>query len=31
MQYVAADVPKSELKGRKWVRDASGKLVLVKK
>lgn len=31
MQYVAADVPKSELKGRKWVRDSSGKLVLVKK
>lgn len=31
MQYVPADVPKSELKGRKWVRDASGKLVLVKK
>ena len=31
MQYVSADVPKSELKGRKWVRDASGKLVLVKK
>jgi hypothetical protein len=25
------DVPKSELKGRKWVRDASGKLVLAKK
>jgi hypothetical protein len=31
MQYVPADVPKSELKGRKWIRDASGKLVLVKK
>ena len=30
-QYVPAEVPKSELKGRKWVRDASGKLVLVKK
>jgi hypothetical protein len=29
--YKPADVPKSELKGRKWVRDASGKLVLVKK
>jgi len=29
--YVPADVPKSELKGRKWVRDASGKLVLAKK
>jgi hypothetical protein len=29
--YVPADVPKSELKGRKWTRDASGKLVLVKK
>ena len=31
VDYVSADVPKSELKGRKWVRDASGKLVLVKK
>ncbi len=30
-EYIPADVPKSELKGRKWVRDASGKLVLVKK
>lgn len=30
-EYVPADVPKSELKGRKWTRDASGKLVLVKK
>jgi hypothetical protein len=30
-EYVRADAPKSELKGRKWVRDASGKLVLVKK
>ena len=29
--FVPADVPKSELKGRKWVRDASGKLVLAKK
>lgn len=29
--YKPASVPKSELKGRKWIRDASGKLVLVKK
>jgi hypothetical protein len=29
--YKPAEVPKSELKGRKWIRDASGKLVLVKK
>ena len=30
-EYIPADVPKSELKGRKWMRDSSGKLVLVKK
>lgn len=30
-QFVPAEVPVSQLKGRKWVRDASGKLVLAKK
>ena len=30
-EFVPADVPTSQLKGRKWVRDKDGKLVLEKK
>jgi hypothetical protein len=30
-EFIPAELPKSQLKGRKWVRDKDGKLVLEKK